>query len=451
MIPSKSDRPVSPALSKLRGNRGLLLGICLASNVFAGFVATVMAAYLPDAVAELAGSGDSATVGLVGAYIGSLFLVGWAFGGISFGLLADRLGRARTFVAAVTLFGAATVAASFSPSWPVLVACRLIGGVGIGGTMVVSAILVAEAFAERARAIALGFIGVSYPIGIITAGAVSYSIADWRAGLLVGVAPLVLGIAGAFVIRDGEHWMSQRSAQPARTSEFGTLLSPAHRSDFLLGATIFGAMSVGLWATFSWLPAWAESLMASGEGGQQARGILMMVLGSGGIVGGGLSGFLANRFGRRGTLLFSFAGAFAASLVLFQANTTFSNAVFLQTAVLALFFGISQGTLTVYIPELFPTGVRATATGVCFNMGRLVTSGAVFFVGVLVPVLGGYGTSLSVFSMMYLLGFGATLLGRETGRTAPAAPGPLERPAISPVPAAALAVAEVRADDSSGT
>lgn len=384
-----------------------------------------MAAYLPDAVAELAGSGDNVTVGRVGAYIGSLFLVGWAAGGITFGLLADRLGRARTFTAAVVLFSAATLLASISPTWPALVACRLLSGAGIGGTMVVSAILIAEAFAERARAIALGFLGVVYPIGIITAGAVSYSVPNWRTGLLVGIAPLLLGLIGARFIRDEPAWQTARSEIPnsQRRSEIRTLISPAHRADFLLGATIFGAMSVGLWATFSWLPAWAESLMAPGAGGQQERGVLVMVLGTGGIVGGALSGFLANRFGRRGTLLFSFAGAFLASMILFLANSTFTQAVFVQTAVLALFFGISQGTLTVYIPELFPTGVRATATGICFNMGRIVTSVAVFFVGVLVPILGGYGTSLSVFSGMYLIGFVATLIGRETkGRSAVIAP-----------------------------
>lgn len=384
-----------------------------------------MAAYLPDAVAELAGSGDNVTVGRVGAYIGSLFLVGWAAGGITFGLLADRLGRARTFTAAVVLFSAATLLASISPTWPALVACRLLSGAGIGGTMVVSAILIAEAFAERARAIALGFLGVVYPIGIITAGAVSYSVPNWRTGLLVGIAPLLLGLIGARFIRDEPAWQTARSETPngQRRSELSTLISPAHRTDFLLGATIFGAMSVGLWATFSWLPAWAESLMAPGAGGQQERGVLVMVLGTGGIVGGALSGFLANRFGRRGTLLFSFAGAFLASMILFLANSTFTQAVFVQTAVLALFFGISQGTLTVYIPELFPTGVRATATGICFNMGRIVTSVAVFFVGVLVPILGGYGTSLSVFSGMYLIGFMATLIGRETkGRSAVIAP-----------------------------
>lgn len=421
-LPSK-EIPAYPFV----GNRGLLLALCLLSNVFAGLISTLMAAYLPDAVGELAGSTDGATVGRVGAYIGSLFLVGWALGGVSFGLAADRFGRSRTFTAAVLLFSVASVAASVSASWPILVACRLVTGVGIGGTMVVSAILVAEAFDERARAIALGFMGVTYPLGIIVAGAVSYSVSNWRTGFLIGFVPLTLGLIGAATIRDSIQWLSERArmADALRPSRLVTLVSPAHRTDFLLGATIFGTMSVGLWATFSWLPAWADSLIGPGGGGQQQRGMLMMLLGGGGIVGGAFSGFLSNGLGRRRTLLIAFAGAFAASMLLFQTNSAFSAVVFAETALLALFFGISQGTLTGYIPELFPTGIRATATGICFNVGRVATAVAVFFVGVLVPVLGGYGSSISAFSVMYLLGFAATLLGKETrtSRAPAAAPG----------------------------
>ena len=379
-------------------------------------IATLMAAYLPDAVGELAGADDSATVGYVGSYIGSLFLFGWAIGGVGFGWAADRYGRALTFAAAVLLFAAVTLAAASSPTWQVLVAYRLLTGVGIGGTMVTSAILIAEAWEERARAIALGILGVCYPIGIITAGAVSYSVSSWRAGFLVGILPLAIGLLAAAAVRDSGDWVGHRSGMAPRTgpSGFAGLVSPQHRRNFLIGGTIFGTMSVGLWATFSWLPSWAEFLTGPGGGGQRERGILMMVLGMGGIVGGAFSGFLANAMGRRRTLLFAFAGAFGASLLLLQTNDTLGPLVFAETAFLAVFFGISQGTLTVYIPELFPTGIRATATGVCFNLGRVATSVAVFFVGVLVPVLGGYGNSISIFAGMYLLGFGATLLGRET-------------------------------------
>lgn len=404
------------ASSVRSGHGALTLALCLLSNVFAGMLATLMAAYLPDSVRDLTGTVDAATVGHVGSYVGSLFLVGWALGGVGFGWAADRFGRAHMFTAAVVLFAVATLAASQSGTWPMLVACRLLTGVGIGGTMVVSAILVAEAWRERGRAIAMGFLGVAFPIGIILAGAVSYQVPEWRSGFLAGTLPLTLGIISAFVVRDSAHWIADHGERrrTSTDSPFRRLLSPANRRNLVLGATIFGTMSVGLWATFSWLPAWAQDLVGSGEGGQRQRGMLMMVLGSGGILGGALSGFLANAMGRRNTLLLSFAGSFLASALLLLTNTTISPIVFAETAFLAVFFGVSQGALGAYIPELFPIDVRATATGVCFNVGRVVTALAVFFIGVLVPLLGGYGNAISVFSVMYLFGLVAVLYGRET-------------------------------------
>jgi MFS family permease len=396
--------------------RIVTLAVCLLSNVFAGMLATLMSAYLPDSVRDLTGATDPRTVSHVGAYVGSLFLAGWACGGVGFGWAADRLGRARVFSAAVLLFGVATLVASQSSSWPMLVACRLVTGVGIGGTMVVSAILVAEGWHERARAIAMGFLGVAFPVGIIAAGAVSYRVPGWRSGFLVGILPLVLGLVSIAIARDSEHWMADRDARRRSrdVSPFTRLVSHANRRNFLLGATIFGTMSVGLWATFSWLPAWAQDLAGASASGQRLRGLLMMVLGGGGIVGGALSGFVANAIGRRNTLLLSFAGSLLASAVLLLTNAAVSPIVFAETALLALFFGISQGTLGAYIPELFPIDVRATATGVCFNVGRIVTAVAVFFIGVLVPLLGGYGRAIFAFSTMYAFGLLAVWYGRET-------------------------------------
>lgn len=399
--------------------RALTVTLAVLSNVVAGLLATLMAAYLPDSVRDLTGAADAATVAHVGAYVGSLFLAGWSVGGVGFGWAADRAGRAGAFTAALLLFGVATLAASRSANWPVLVACRLVTGAGIGGTMVVSAILVAEALHERARAIALGFMGVAFPVGIIAAGAVSVRIPDWRTGFLTGVLPLVLGLTFLAAVRDPRHGRAEHDVRRhvGEESPFRALAAPANRRHFVLGAAIFGTMSVGLWATFSWLPAWAQSL--GGAAAQRQGGVLVMVLGGGGIVGGALSGFLANVLGRRGALLLSFPGAFIGSALLLQTNSTFSPVVYAETAALALFFGLSQGVLTAYIPELFPGAVRATATGVCFNVGRVVTAGAVFFVGVLVPTLGGYGDAIGVFSVMYLLGGAATWLGPETrGRSA---------------------------------
>jgi MFS family permease len=406
----------SLAPSTRAGPRVGTLTICLLSNVFAGILATLMAAYLPDTVRDLTGMTDAATVGHVGSYVSSLFLAGWSVGGVGFGWAADRIGRARTFTAALLLFAVATLAASRSGTWPALVLWRLVSGVGIGGTMVVSAILIAEALHERPRAIAMGVLGVAFPIGIIFAGALSYRVPDWRTAFLAGLLPLLLGLASLFVVRDSAHWVADHTGRrrSGAHAPLRGLISPVNRRNFLLGATIFGTMSVGLWAAFSWLPAWAQDLVGNDTGGLQQRGMLLMVLGAGGIVGGALSGFVANAIGRRGALLVSFAGSFLASALLLLTNHTVTPMVFAETAFLAVFFGISQGTLGAYIPELFPIDVRATATGVCFNVGRVFTALAVFFIGVLVPLLGGYGNAISVFSVTYLFGLVAVWFGRET-------------------------------------
>lgn len=130
-----------------------------------------------------------------------------------------------------------------------------------------------------------------------------------------------------------------------------------------------------------------------------------MLLGIGGLSGGFGSGWITNVFGIRKTMLICFAGCFILSCLLFLTNTSFSIVTLVEIGVLAFMFGISQGALSVYIPMLFPVVIRATATGLCFNVGRFFTAVAVFFVGALVTSLGGYGNSLFVFSFVFLIGY----------------------------------------------
>jgi MFS family permease len=171
-------------------------------------------------------------------------------------------------------------------------------------------------------------------------------------------------------------------------------------------------MLIGLWAIFSWLPTWVQSLITASDG-QKERGITMMLLGMGGLTGGFLSGWLLNVVGTRKAMLMCFAVCSVLSFVLFKTNTVFSPLVYLETGILAFFFGVSQGVLSYYIPQLFPTGIRATATGFCFNIGRLFTGTAVLFVGILVTVLGGYGNAIYLFSLVFVVGLLVVLLIRK--------------------------------------
>jgi MFS-type transporter involved in bile tolerance (Atg22 family) len=112
-------------------------------------------------------------------------------------------------------------------------------------------------------------------------------------------------------------------------------------------------------------------------------------------------------------MMLCFGGCFILSILLFKLNTSFSAVIYAEIACLALFFGMSQGLLSAYVPQLFPPAIRATATGFCFNIGRIVTAAAVFFIGALVTSLNGYGNAILTFSIVFLIGLVTLSLTKE--------------------------------------
>jgi MFS family permease len=178
-----------------------------------------------------------------------------------------------------------------------------------------------------------------------------------------------------------------------------------YRTELLSGILIYGSMLIGIWSAFSWLPTWVQSLLGEGNAeGQSQRGLSVALLGAGGMLGGILSGFMANSWGRKPVQAVCFIACFALSYFLFQMNTTYSVNIPVGIALLGIFFGMSQGVLNTYIPELFPAMLRASATGLCFHSGRIFTAMAVWFVGAFVVWFGSYGDAIFAFSFVYLLG-----------------------------------------------
>jgi hypothetical protein len=137
-----------------------------------------------------------------------------------------------------------------------------------------------------------------------------------------------------------------------------------------------------------------------------------MILAAGGITGSFFSGWIVNAIGINKTMLICFAACFIMTIVVFKLNKDVTVVTFVEMVALAFFFGISQGALAVYIPALFPTSICASATGFCFNAGRLFTGTVVFFIGALVSMLGGYGNAVFIFSFVFVIGFIATMLSK---------------------------------------
>ncbi|HEY3406092.1 MAG TPA: MFS transporter [Ohtaekwangia sp.] len=383
---------------KISARCWVAFGICVLSNMLGGTVSTIMSVYLPTVVHDLLGDVTPQRINDVSAYINALYIVGWTIGGFTWGFISDQIGRAKALVLAIGFFGVFTILIAFLNTWEAVVAFRMLDGFGVGGVLVISATYLSEIFPERLRSIVVGILSIGFPIGIFSAGLVNYIVADWRQGFWVGILPVVLAILSVGLLQESEKWKNRTVISTHEKITLGGNLDK-----IMWGSLIFGSMLIGLWAIFSWVPTWIQSLLANADA-QKERGLSMMLLGAGGLTGGFISGWVANALGIRKSMIICFTACLILSFLLFKVNTSFSSIIYGEIALLALFFGMSQGLLSVYIPGLFPTRIRATATGICFNLGRLFTAAAVFFVGALVTTLGGYGNAIFIFSLVFLIG-----------------------------------------------
>lgn len=194
-------------------------------------------------------------------------------------------------------------------------------------------------------------------------------------------------------------------------------VSEIPQRDLFIGVTLFGMMLVGLWAFYTWSPAWVHSI-SDPASAQANRSMTVIMLGLGAVGGGVISGAVSNALGRRRSIALGYLGVFGATIGIFTLTDTPSPLLFFMTFLVSFFIGFNQGVLSGYLPELFATRVRGTAMGLCFNVGRLITTVTVFFVGVLVTVLGGYEQAILVFAGAYVIGL-ITLVGARETRSLP--------------------------------
>jgi len=389
--------------------------ICCISIMFSGISSMLMSVYLPVVVKNLLGNVTGERMNTISAYINSIFIFGSMFGGFTWGFICDQIGRSKAVILSTALYGLFTMLTAFSSSWLIVGFYRFATGFGIGGVLVTTNILIAEMWPEKKRAIALGIVSAAMPVGFIIAGALNNLIPEWRNAFFSGVVPLIVAIIAIFVLAEPEAW---RNVNDKGQNEASTrIFSKSYRKNLIHGSIVFGAMLIGLWAVFSWAPTWVQSITPDINKANELRGTTMIVLSFSGLIGSIVSGWIVNQMGMRNTMTLCFIVSFIMTGVVFKLNDSVTSATFIEMSVLTFFFGISQGALSVYIPSLFPTSVRASATGFCFNIGRLFTATVVFFIGALVSLLGGYGDAVFTFSFIFLIGSVFTLFSKNNIKT----------------------------------
>ncbi len=398
--------------SNIKGKLAIAFTVCFISIMFGGIASMLMSVYLPVVVKDLLGNVTDEKMNNVGAYINSVFIFGSMFGGFAWGFICDRIGRSKSVILSTAFYGLFTVLTAYSASWLLVGVYRFLTGFGVGGVIVTTNILISEIWPEKKKAVALGIVSAAMPVGFIVAGAMNNLLANWQSAFLTGLVPLVVAFVSFSILAESESWKNKHN--PVAGTQFSkNIFAPGYKKNLFTGSLIFGAMLIGLWAIFSWAPTWVQSISTDAAKAQEQRGLTMMVLAVSGLAGSIISGWIANAIGLKKTMMMCFLGCFIMTFIVFKLNTSVSVFTFIEMGILAIFFGISQGVLSVYIPELFPTSVRASATGFCFNVGRLFTGTVVFFIGALVGLLGGYGNAIFIFSFIFLIGFAITFISKE--------------------------------------
>lgn len=397
----------------------LVLFVAWLGWIFDSMDATIYNLVLTPALKELLGSRNSPeNVGWYGGIILAIFLVGWALGGVLFGILADYLGRARTLVITILIYALFTGLAGFSHTWWELGLYRFLTALGIGGEWAAGATLVAEVWPEELRVSGAGVLQSAWGAGYFLAAGINLLLAgrSWRWMFFVGLAPAVVAMLVRLKVREPEKWETARHARGSRLTLWD-LFTPEHRRDTLVGAALAFVAVFGLWGATNWTPSLIRELLQDRPLAEQAMGRMVswavMSLNAGAIVGYLAFPPLAERIGRRGAFLTMMLGAALTLPATFLTPKSYT-AVLLILPVLGFFTNGMFSGFPVYLPELYPTRIRATGAGFCFNAGRVLAATGPFVTGMLVATLGSFARAASSIALIYVLGMLVLLAARET-------------------------------------
>ncbi|RMG32503.1 MAG: MFS transporter [Planctomycetota bacterium] len=378
------------------------------------------------------------------------FLLGGAVGGVLFGMLSDKIGRSRTMIVTILCYSLFTCVTALAQAPWQMVVLRFFVAMGVGGEWAVASAMVAEVMPARSRAVMSSIFHASSVLGTLLAAAAGAFVVGnpalgenaWRWGFAIGAAPALLTLWVRWKLREPEQWVAARrkavSGEGPQTGRLVELFVPPQLRNTLVGVTLSSIGLVTFWGGHIYgknallRHAQQQALRAEGvapDADKAARQaafekhraeikraeMLSMVLNT---IGGGLGlvlfGTISNRIGRRAAFTLYHLVAYAMMMLMFQVLIPMQASALVLAITLPVFgfftLGMHAG-YAVYFPELYPTRLRGTGAGFCFNMGRLATAAAFFGFGAH-PVTDERKAIL--LAPLYLLGAGIIWLGRET-------------------------------------
>ncbi|HEX2852140.1 MAG TPA: MFS transporter [Opitutaceae bacterium] len=386
---------------------------------------------------------DKKLATVLGPYTTSVFLVGWAIGGLIFGALGDRYGRAKMLTVTILLYSMSTGLNAFATGFTDFCVYRFITGLGVGGVFGLAVALVADAVPDRARPPALGLLqslstwgnlaagGIGMAIGL--AATLPFGLKPWQAMFIVGALPALLSVFVLAKLKEPQKWVDARAAGIAKGIKFGSyknlLTHPRWSRNAWWALIACSAGIIGLWGIGNFHPKITRSIV---EGEAMARNLTADAMAShkafwasagllfqnvGGFLGMMTMAKLAQTWGRRPAFALALLLSFLSTVLVFKFMREISDLYWMLPLM-----GFGQlgvfGVFAVYLPELFPTSLRSTGTSFCYNVGRFIAALGPFTLSKLTSRYGGdmeaFRTAGLWVSLVLLLGIAVLPMLPET-------------------------------------
>jgi MFS transporter, SHS family, sialic acid transporter len=367
-------------------------------------------------------------------------MLGAAVGGILLGALGDRIGRSRAMGVSILFYSLFAGLGAYARSQEEMLLLRFLVGLGVGGVWPNAVALVSECWPDKSRPTIAGLMGAALNLGILMLSQIArfwhITPDSWRWIFQLAAVPAALGVLVLVALPESPAWRAARrrrlamlggqSSESAReqsretrgepsggsgrraaagSSPWRELLGPELWRVTLIGILVGSVPLVGAWAASKWMIPWADAVAKATHPGYKAVTQGWWALGA--VLGSFSGAQVAAWLGRRRAYALISAGAALFTAMMFLATEPlqggFLPVVFAQAFVTTLYFG----WLPLYLPQMFPTHVRASGTGIAFNTGRFATAVGVFVAGALFAFLeGSYAQVGALGSLIYLLGLG---------------------------------------------
>ena len=399
--------------------------------VFDVFEGQIFVASMNEAMPSLVSQADQDNIPIYNNIAFGAFLLGGAVGGILFGMLSDRIGRTKTMSITILFYSLFTCVSAFSQEWWHMAGFRFLVAMGVGGEWAIASAMVNEVFPKRSRAHVGGLFHASSVLGTylaVMAGiflignesvqqwaeglevdVVEKSTIPWRLGFVLGVVPAVLIIWIRMSLKEPDSWkQAQKEAQAGEGKQLGRI-GDLFRSEFLSRTLVGVSLAAIGMATFWGVHIYGKDVMKEAARLQLATEILQADPSGGGelesylpkvdvndlkfyemmgiffaTTGAGLGllafGPICQRVGRRRAFRIYHLMAVIVSIMLFQLPIPMAL-LYLALPVFGFFTVGMHARYAIYFPELFPTRIRGTGAGFCFNSGRIIAAPILILTG----------------------------------------------------------------------